>query len=189
MWTLRVTNPRGWESLIYRFRNSPQLYFNSTKLTQILLSSSVWAGQGGVLFELFILCVCECFAYMYVHHVSTWYTWRSEKGNGDPGTGGKDGFEPPCVCWESNTVLCKTGSCFNFWAISPALWFWFLFNFVENSGFSHFYFCCVRVCCKTEHCAVAEGDLNHKCLLFRLLSVGTVRCITRPAWWELISWL
>jgi len=48
-------------------------------------------------YECFYLYVC-----MHVHPVCAWCLRRSEEGIRSPGTGDKEGCEPPCGFWELN---------------------------------------------------------------------------------------
>lgn len=47
-----------------------------------------------------VMCVdmCECFAYLYVYTTCIQCPWKSEEGIGSPGTGVRDGYEPPYGC-------------------------------------------------------------------------------------------
>jgi hypothetical protein len=44
----------------------------------------------------YLFYVCERFAFM--HYTSAWCHWRSEEDIASPGTGARDGCEPPCGC-------------------------------------------------------------------------------------------
>lgn len=66
-----------------------------------------------ILLDLFvyILCVLVCVC-MYVYKPQAWwYLERPDEGIRSPGSGGIDGHEPACGCWELNLGLCKSNKC------------------------------------------------------------------------------
>jgi hypothetical protein len=57
----------------------------------------------------FILCVNVLLISIPVYHVHV--LGSSKEGTGSSGTGGMDGGEPSCECWESNRVFYKSNKC------------------------------------------------------------------------------
>lgn len=58
----------------------------------------------------------------HVHHMHTWFQWRSKKGIGSPGTVVIDNCELPDACWDLNSgSLQEQPLLLNHWLISPVL--------------------------------------------------------------------
>lgn len=95
--------------------NLPVCYHSCFYL-QFVRYSLLWP----FLFEIFfILCLGVLPIWMSLHR-SVQYTLKSEKGVKSPGTGARDGCDPPCRCWELNSgSFGRTASALNLWAVSP----------------------------------------------------------------------
>jgi hypothetical protein len=67
------------------------------------------------------VCVSILLACRPVHHMLSWCPRRSEEGVKFPGTGDKNGYSPPCLCWDSNPDTVQEQGGMEAWRIGSAI--------------------------------------------------------------------